>query len=87
MCSSRFPPVHLDPKVNDAEAEGEGHTLCIKPVAEVQVAPDCFITTLVRGNGEWTAMDKHGRIYRVHLPKTSMLDTSGYKVGRCRICS
>lgn len=68
-------------QMNEVEADDEGYTAGLRPLAEVCVDKDCYIKSIVRGDGNWTVLDKNGRLHHVTLPSTSAFDSSGYEVG------
>ncbi|EFJ51830.1 hypothetical protein VOLCADRAFT_103323 [Volvox carteri f. nagariensis] len=55
-------------QVNDAEPREDGHSLELKPLDEVPVAPGAHLVSLLWEGRRWVAVDMAGRIYVVALP-------------------
>ncbi len=56
--------------MNDAEPREDGHSLELRPLDEVLLAPGAHLVALLRpeGGGKWVAVDRAGRVYVVALP-------------------
>ncbi|GIM11863.1 hypothetical protein Vretimale_15319 [Volvox reticuliferus] len=60
-------------QVNDAEPREDGHSLELKPLDEVLVAPGAHLVALMWEGRRWVAVDLAGRIYVIALPVTGSI--------------